>query len=89
MTSIRHEVTAFCQVGDRKNVQLARDLNLRETAFWDWVRRSEIDAGNGPTGAFTSDERDELARLRRENKRVLMDFEIFKKAAVFFAKRNH
>jgi transposase len=64
-------------------------LNPTETALRDWVRRAEIDAGNGLIGALTSDERDELARLRRENKRVLIDFEILKKAAVFFARGSH
>ena len=83
------EAVRLCRIGDRSIARVAVDLNLGETALRDWVRRAEIDAGNGLIGALTSDERDELARLRRENKRVLMDFEIFKKAAVFFAKRNH
>jgi transposase len=37
---------------------------------------------------LTSDERAELARLRRENKRLTMEREILKKAAAFFAKEN-
>ena len=73
--------------GGSRGVALA--VGIRETALRDWVRRAEIDAGNGLTGTLTSDERDELARLRRENKRVLMDLEILKKAAAFFARGNH
>ena len=53
-----------------------------------WVRLAKIDAGDGPAGALTTEEREELTRLRREHKRVLMDLEILKKATEFFARRN-
>lgn len=88
-SAFKAEAVRLCQVGDRNIGQVASDLNLTETALRDWVRRAEIDAGNGLTGTLTSDEHDELARLRRENKRVLMDLEILKKAAAFFARGNH
>lgn len=38
----------------------------------DWVRQAEIDAGRGRPGALTTDEREELARLRRDVKRLQM-----------------
>ncbi|MBE7481547.1 MAG: hypothetical protein HS104_16400 [Polyangiaceae bacterium] len=41
-----------------------------------------------PEGAVTEDERAELQRLRRENKRLQMEREILKKATAFFAKEN-
>jgi len=61
--------------GDRTVAQVARDFDLTETAVRAWVRRAEIDAGerNGLTSGerrATSDEREELARLRRENRRL-------------------
>ena len=52
------------------------------------MQRAKIDAGDGPAGALTTDEREEFMRLRREHKRVLMDLEILKKAAEFFARRS-
>ena len=67
---------------------IAKDLDLTETALRDWVRRAEIDAGQGPPEALTSAEREELVRLRRENKRLEMEREILKKAAAFFAKES-
>ena len=82
------EAVRLCKVGDRSVTQVAADLDLTETALRDWVKRSDIDAGNGPPGALTSDERTELAQLRRENKRLLMEREILKKAAAFFAKES-
>ena len=82
------EAVRLCRVGDRTIRQVAADLDLTETALREWVKRADIDAGEGPPGALTSDERAELSRLRRENKRLLMEREILKKAAAFFAKES-
>ncbi len=84
----KQEVVRLCEVGDRTIAQVAKDLDLTETALREWVKRAEIDAGKGPVGALTTDEREELTRLRRENKRLQMEREILKKAAAFFAKEN-
>ena len=82
------EAVRLCKVGDRSIAQVAADLDLTETALREWVKRADIDAGKGPPDALTSDERTELARLRRENKRLQMEREILKKAAAFFAKES-
>jgi transposase len=82
------EAVRLCKVGDRTVAQVAVDLDLTETALRGWVKRADIDAGNGPPGALTSDERAELTQLRRENKRLQMEREILKKAAAFFAKES-
>lgn len=82
------EAVRLCRVGDRSITQVAHDLDLTETSLREWVQRADIDAGTGPPGALTSDEREELARLRRENKRLLMEREILKKATAFFAREN-
>jgi transposase len=82
------EAVRLCKVGDRTVTQVAVDLDLTETALRDWVKRADIDAGNGPPGALTSDERVELTQLRRENKRLQLEREILKKAAAFFAKES-
>ncbi len=78
----------LCKVGDRTVTQVAGDLDLTETTLREWVKRADIDTGNGPPGALTSDERAELAQLRRDNKRLQMEREILKKAAAFFAKES-
>ena len=82
------EAVRLCKVGDRTVTQVAVDLDLTETALRDWVKRADIDAGEGPPGALASEERAELMHLRRENKRLQMEREILKKAAAFFAKEN-
>ena len=82
------EAVRLCKVGDRTVTQVAVDLDLTETALRDWVKRADIDTGEGPPGALTGDERTELTHLRRENKRLQLEREILKKAAAFFAKES-
>jgi len=67
---------------------VARELDLTETALRSWVRQAEIDAGRGSPGALTTEEREELGRLRRENRTLRMERDILKKATAFFAKEN-
>lgn len=66
--------------------QVAKDLDLTESALRNWVRQADIDAGNGPDGALTTEEKEELQRLRRENKTLRMERDFLKKAAAYFAK---
>ena len=82
------EAVRLCKVGDRTIGRVARDLDLTETALREWVKRADVDAGNGPPGALTTEERDELRELRKRVKRLEMEREILKKAAAFFAKEN-
>jgi transposase len=82
------EAVRLCRVGDRSITQVATELDLTETALREWVKRADIDAGNGPPEALTTAEREEMARLRRENKRLTMERDILKAAATFFAKES-
>jgi len=66
--------------------QVARDLELTETSLRNWVKQADIDEGHGSDGALTSEEREELRRLRRENRILEMERDFAKKAAAFFAK---
>jgi transposase len=63
---------------------VARDLDLTETALRAWVKRARADRTHGKTGLTTA-EREELARLRKENRILREEREILKKAAAFFA----
>lgn len=67
---------------------VARELDLTESSLRAWVRQAAIDAGPGPAGALTTEEREELGRLRRELRTVRMERDILKKATAFFAKES-
>ena len=82
------EAVRLCKVGDRGVPQVAKDLDLTETALREWVKRAEVEAGKGPPDALASAERAELMQLRRDVKRLEMEREILKKAAAFFAKES-
>jgi transposase len=67
--------------------QVAKDLGISEVSLRHWVKQAAADAGERP-GGLSSDEREELRRLRRENQTLRMEREILKKAAAFFAKET-
>jgi len=63
--------------------EVCRELDLTPSAVRRWVTQAQIDQGEAP--GLTSEERAELARLRRENRVLREEREILKKAAAFFA----
>jgi transposase len=68
--------------------QVARDLDLTESALRTWVERARADEGKGKPGALTTAEREELSALRKKVRQLEMEREIQKIAAAFFAKEN-
>jgi transposase len=68
--------------------EVARSLDVTGSSLGLWVKQAQIDKGKGPPGALTTAEKEELARLRKENRELRMEREILKKAAAFFAREN-
>lgn len=66
---------------------VARDLDLTPSALRSWVLQARANRTHGRTGLTTA-EREELARLRKENRILQEEREILKKAAAFFAKER-
>jgi transposase len=81
------EIVDLCQRGDRTVGQVAKDFDLTETAVREWVKQAERDAGTRQDGGLTSAERQELAELRRENRRLREDVEILKRATASSPRR--
>jgi transposase-like protein len=82
------DAVRLVKAGDRGIKQIAHELDLTETALREWVKRDAIEVGQGPPEALTTAEREELVRLRRDNKRLAMERDILKKATAFFAKES-
>ncbi len=67
--------------------ELSREFEPSAQAIWNWVRQAERDGGVRQDG-LTTDDKEELRRLRRENKVLREEKEILKKAAARFAEET-
>jgi transposase len=63
--------------------QVAKELDLTESALRKWIKQAQIDQAAAPEGPLTTEERQELTRLRREVKRLEQERAFLKKAAAF------
>jgi transposase len=66
---------------------VARDYDLTETALRAWVKQADLDDGRRSDG-LTTEERDEMARLRKELRRAEEERDILKRAVAFFARET-
>jgi transposase len=80
----RREAVALLRSSGKTVPQLAGELGISPQSLRNWSRQIDVDAGRAE--GLTSEEREELRRLRRENRTLTEEREILKKAAVFFAK---
>jgi transposase len=67
--------------------ELAREFEPSANSIRNWVKQADLDEGRREDG-LTTEEREELRRLRRENKRLRMEREILAKATAWFARET-
>ena len=82
----RQQMIELVKAG-RSPEELSREFERTAQTIHNWVRQIDIDAGVRSDG-LTSLEREELRRLRRENKQLRIEREILKKAAAWFAQET-
>lgn len=70
--------------------EVAADFGLHEGTIRKWVRQAELDEGNpnGRKPGPTTDEKDELAQLRRRNRALEQELEVMRRAAAYFSQAN-
>ena len=71
----------------RSPQELAKEFEPTAQSIAQWVRRADRDEGRREDGATTA-EREELRRLRRENRQLKQEREILAKAAAWFARET-
>ena len=81
------EAVRLAKSGEKSITQTAKDLGIALESLRAWIKQADLDAGARHDG-LTTEERAELARLRREVRVLEEEREILKKAAAFFAKES-
>ena len=82
----RREAIELLRAG-RTPRELAESLGVSQQTLRNWRRQEQLDRHERDDG-LTSDERDELRRLRKENARLTQERDLLKRAAAFFAKET-
>jgi transposase len=82
----RREAVGLIRSGQRSLAEASKSLGVSQQTLRNWLRSEDVDAGR--VEGVTGEEREELRRLRRENRVLREEREILKKAAAFFAKEN-
>jgi transposase len=83
----RREAIRLARLGDKPQGKLAKDLGISDVTLRNWLKEENASRGERQ-GGLSSDEREELQRLRDGNATLRMEREIFRKAAVFFARED-
>ena len=79
----RREAVELAKKSGRPIKEIAADLGVTEQSLRNWVKQADVDAGRAQ--GLSSEEKEELRRLRREVRVLREEREILKKAAAFFA----
>ena len=85
--AFRAEAIQLARTSGKPQTVIARELGMSVETLRLWLRPADRDAGTRNDG-LTSEELDELRRLRRENRILREEREILKKAAAFFAQES-
>jgi transposase len=80
------ETVSLIRSSGKSMTQICRDLGLADSTVSRWLAQAEVDAGQ--RDGLTTEERQELSLLRRENRVLREEREILRKAAAFFAKET-
>ena len=83
-TEFKHDAVELVRSSGKSIASVARDLDLTESALREWVRQADVD--DGRRDGLTTAEREELARLRKENRTLREERDILKRATAFFAR---
>ena len=80
----RQQMVELVRAG-RKPVALSKEFGCSVWSIRGWVKQVDLDAGPRGDGGLTTAEREELTKLKRENRQLKLERDILSKAAAWFA----
>jgi transposase len=84
----RRRAVELASQGDQPIRVVAEQLSISESCLRNWMAQADADDAGPASSRLTSDEKRELAELRREKRRLEVENEILKRAAAYFAREN-
>ncbi|MBK8940462.1 MAG: transposase [Polyangiaceae bacterium] len=84
----KREAVRLARASGKGVAEVAQELDLTETSLRAWIKQADVDERQASDGPLTSAERAEIARLRRELRKVTQERDVLKKATAFFAKTS-
>ncbi|UQA92161.1 transposase [Streptomyces halobius] len=84
----KRDAIALVDSSGKTVTEVARELGVSPESLRGWYRQARIDRGQGQAGELTSEEREELKRLRKLAAEQARTIEVLRKATVFFAKES-
>jgi transposase len=84
--AFKEEAMRLMRSSAKPLAQISRELDVSEQTLRNWRKQQQIDEGERE--GLTTDEKEELTRLRRENKVLRQEKEILRKATAFFARED-
>ncbi len=82
----RREAVALVRSDERTVPEIAKSLQISDQTLRNWVRQADVDVG--ARAGLSSEEREELRRLRKENRVLRQEKEVLAKATAFFARES-
>jgi transposase len=82
----RRRAVELAREGGKPLVEIAKDLGISDSCLRNWRQQADVDEGHRE--GLTSSEKEELTRLRKENRVLRMERDILSRAAAFFAAEN-
>jgi transposase-like protein len=82
----RRRAVELAREGVKPVAQIAKDLGISESGLRRWMAQADVDEGKRE--GLTTAEKEELTRLRRENRVLRMERDLLSRAAAFFAQEN-